>query len=364
MATFNWFGGTGRYSGTHHWDPRGVPGPGDTAVVAGGEAVLLRQDVQATVLLGGNDAGSQPVLDLRNSSLGTVTMPDNLVKPVDMTVPIPPEYGTINVWGQSSIGAITLGDYEAQRRVPPPYGHPSIGAPETLAVNLNGRAALCAGFDVKYGSTLTISGGARSAFVAADSTIEAGRVVINAPLAGQGTISMIAGPTTYTLEAEPGSLELGGRVGRWQHHRYPHRQPADRQAAGVRGPDRIQSQQEHCGSKPLHHRIPERLAQGHFRHRVQLRRRQPHDDAVAGRHDGGPRAPAGHHVVDAGAASPRHGGCHQGRADRRRRDPARLRFRRIWRHPDLAADLTARRLERRARRGAPGRILARVPGTG
>lgn len=213
MATFNWFGGTGRYSGTHHWDPRGVPGPGDTAVVAGGEAVLLRQDVQATVLLGGNDAGSQPVLDLRNSSLGTVTMPDNLVKPVDMTVPVPPEYGTINVWGQSSIGAITLGDYEAQRRAPPPYGHPSIGAPETLAVNLNGRAALCAGFDVKYGSTLTISGGARSAFVAADSTIEAGRVVINAPLAGQGTISMIAGPTNYTFSAEPGSLELGDRVG-------------------------------------------------------------------------------------------------------------------------------------------------------
>ena len=213
MATFNWFGGYGRYSGARHWDPRGVPGQGDTAVVAGGEVVLRWQDVQATVLLGGTDAGSQPVLDLHSSSLGTLTMPDNLQKPVDVTVPIPPEYGEIDVWGQSSIAAINLGDYESQVRAPPPYGHPSIGAPETLTVNLHGRAALSTGFDVKFGSALTVNGGARSSFNATDSTIEAGRVVINAPLSGQSTIAMIAGPTTYTFDADPGSLELGGGVG-------------------------------------------------------------------------------------------------------------------------------------------------------
>jgi len=180
---------------------------------AEGEVVLRRQDVQATVLLGGTVAGSQPVLDLHNSSLGTVTMPDNLVKPVDVTVPILPEYGTINVWGQSSIAAIDLGDYESQVRAPPPYGHYNIGAPETLTVNLNGHAALSAGFDIKYGSTLTVNGGDQSSFDAAGSMVEAGRVVINAPLAGQGTIAMIAGPTDYTFHADPGSLELGGSVG-------------------------------------------------------------------------------------------------------------------------------------------------------
>lgn len=213
MATFNWFGGYGRYSGIRHWDPQGIPGQGDTAVVAGGEAVLRWQDVQATVLLGGTDAGSQPMLDLRNSSLAAVTVPDNLMKPVDVTVPVPPEYGEIDVWGQSSIGAIDMGDFENQVRAQPPYGHPSIGAPETLTANLHGRAALSAGFDVKFGSTLTVNGGARSSFSPTDSTIEAGRVVINAPLAGQGTISLIAGPVTYTSDADSGSLELGGSVG-------------------------------------------------------------------------------------------------------------------------------------------------------
>ncbi len=213
MATFNWFGGYGRYSGARLWVPRGVPGQGDTAVVAGGEAVLRRQDVQATVLLGGTNASSQPALDLRNSSLAAVTVPDNLQKPVNVDVPVPPEYGEINVWGQSSIGAIAMGDYESQVRAPPPYGHYNIGAPQTLTVNLNGRAALSAGFDVKYGSTLTVNGGARSSFSPTDSAIEAGRVVINAPLAGQGTISLVAGPTTYTLDADPGSLELGGSAG-------------------------------------------------------------------------------------------------------------------------------------------------------
>lgn len=213
MATFSWTGGYGRYSAARHWDPRGVPGPGDTAAVASGEAVLRWQDVRATVLLGNTDASAPPALDLRNASLSALTMPDSLPRPVNNTIPIVPEYATVNVWGDSSIGAINVGDQSNTDRAPDPYGHGPIGAPETLTVNLNGRATLTTGFDIKFGTTLTVNGGGRSSFNAADSTLEGSKAVINAPLGGQGTVTMTNGAVDYTGNAATGSLELGGSVG-------------------------------------------------------------------------------------------------------------------------------------------------------
>ncbi len=57
MATFNWFGGYGHFAAARFWDPRGVPGAGDTAVVDAGEVVVAGRQVGATVLLGGPDSG-------------------------------------------------------------------------------------------------------------------------------------------------------------------------------------------------------------------------------------------------------------------------------------------------------------------
>ncbi len=213
MATFTWMGGYGKYSAARHWDPRGIPGAGDTAVIANGEAVLRWQGVQATVLLGNTDAAAPPALDLRHSSLSALTMPDSLSQPVNNTVPIVREYATVNVWGDSSIGAINVGDQSNTVRAPDPYGHGPIGAPETLTLNLNGRATLTAGFDIKLGTTLTVNGGGRSSFDATDSTIEGGRAVINAALGGQGTVTMTNGAVDYTGNATTGVLELGGSVG-------------------------------------------------------------------------------------------------------------------------------------------------------
>ncbi len=213
MATFNWTGGYGKYSAARHWDPRGVPGPGDTAAIASGEAVLRWQDVQATVLLGNTDPSAPPALDLRNASLSALTMPDSLSQPVNNTIPIVPEYATVNVWGNSSIGAINVGDQANTVRAPDPYGHGPIGAPERLTINLNGRATLTTSFDIKYGTTLTVNGGGRSSFDATDSTIEGGKAVINTPLGGQGTVTMTNGAVDYTGSADTGSLELGSSVG-------------------------------------------------------------------------------------------------------------------------------------------------------
>ena len=218
MTSFDWFDGSGRYSVARHWTPRGVPGQADTAVVTGGDVVLSSQDVQAMVIIGTANAGSQPTLDLRNSSLSLLTMPENLPK-FPYTVETPRDYATVNVWGQSSIGAINVGDIANTVRAPDPYGHGPIGAPNTLTVNLNGHTALgpgatlSTGFDVKYGSTLAVYGTSRSSLNASNSIIEGGRVVIDAPLGGHGTIYVTNGPLDYTGNTFTGSLELGGYVG-------------------------------------------------------------------------------------------------------------------------------------------------------
>ena len=213
MTTSTWFGGYGRYGAARYWSPRGVPGTGDTAVIAGGEVVARRQDIAATVKLGGLDAGSQPALDLRNSSVSRLTMPADLPQPPYRPTQSPPEYGTVRAFGHSSIGSLDLGAYASMVRAPDPYGHGDLTARDNLTIALNGSAILDTAFDVKDGSTLTVNGTGASSFNAANSTIEGGRVVVNAPLAGYGTIFMTNGAVEYFGSAQAGTLELGGSVG-------------------------------------------------------------------------------------------------------------------------------------------------------
>ena len=213
MATSTWFGGYGRYGAARHWDPHGVPGAGDTAVINGGEVVVRHGDIAATVVLGGLDAGSQPVLDLHHSSVSQLTMPADLPQPPYATFQSPPEYGTVQVFGHSSIGSLDIGAFASMVRAPSPVGHGNLTAPDILTVALNGAATLDTAFDVKDGSALTVNGAEASSFNAADSTIEGGRVVVNAPLAGHGTILMTNGAVFYWGAAQTGTLELGGSVG-------------------------------------------------------------------------------------------------------------------------------------------------------
>ena len=213
MATSTWFGGYGRYGAARHWDPRGVPGAGDTAVIDAGEAVARRQDIAATVKLGGLDAGAQPVLALHNASVSQLTMPADLPQQPYTTTQSPPQYGTVSVFGQSSIGSLDIGAYANMLRAPSPYGHGPLTAQDNLTITLNGSATLDTAFNVKDGSTLTVNGAEASSFNAANSTIEGGRVVINAPLGGNGTIYMTNGDVQYFGAAQVGTLELGGSVG-------------------------------------------------------------------------------------------------------------------------------------------------------
>jgi len=213
MATFNWFGGYGHFAAARLWNPRGVPGVGDTAVVDGGEVVVAGRQVGATMLLGGPISGCQPVLDLRNASLAGLSMPNALPPPPYDTYVSPTQYGTVNVRGHSSIGSMEVGNFSSQSRGPVGFGHGSLTAPDVLTVNLGGRATLDTRFDVKDGSTLTVNGGDGSSVNADSSVIEGGAVAILAPLAGQGTILMTDGLTTLSGFTNAGTLELGGPVG-------------------------------------------------------------------------------------------------------------------------------------------------------
>ena len=213
MATFNWFGGYGHFAAARLWDPRGVPGTGDTAAVDAGEVVAAGRQVGATVLLGGPDSAGQPVLDLRNASLAGLSMPNALPPPPYDTLASPAQYGTVNVRGHSSLGNMEVGNFSSQSRGPSGIGHGPLTAPDVLTVNLEERAALDTRFDVKDGSTLTVNGGDGSSLDAGASVIEGGAVVVNAPLAGQGTILMTYGLSDLAGYADAGRLELGGPVG-------------------------------------------------------------------------------------------------------------------------------------------------------
>lgn len=216
MTTFNWFGGYGRYGAARFWDPQGMPGAGDTAVVGAGEVIMAGRQVGATVLLGGPDSGGQPVLDLRRASLAGLSMPNALPPPpynTYNTLTSPTQYGTVNVRGQSSIGSIDIGNFSSESRAPAGIGHGPLTAPDVLTVNLEGQARLATRFDVKEGSTLTVNGGDQSSLVAGASVIEGGTVVVNVPLNGQGTILMVNGLGSHEGYGHAGSLELGGPVG-------------------------------------------------------------------------------------------------------------------------------------------------------
>ena len=216
MALFNWFGGPGPYTAARFWGPRGVPaGAGDTGVIGKGEVVVRNRQVAATFDLGGTDAGAPPVLDLVNATVAGLTMPNDLpAGPYATYAPqtAPGEYGTVNVYGHSGIGRVSLGAYAGLSRAPLPSGHGTLFAADTLAVNLQGAAALDASFDVAEGSALTVTGSAMSRLNAGGSVIAGGKAVINAPLAG-GTITMTNGVVSHEGFADVGTLELGGRVG-------------------------------------------------------------------------------------------------------------------------------------------------------
>lgn len=214
MTTATWNGGSGLYATPENWDTGAVPGAGDTAAINSGEALAASEDIPATVVLGGTDPGAAPALDLLSASVGNLVMPHDLPQPPYLSGTSPAQYGTLNVSGDSRAGLIDLGAFaNASRFGPPPYSHPPLFAADNLTVNLGGGSTLAAGFDVREGSTLTVNGDDTSFFEAADSLVEGGKVVIDAPLGGEGRIAMTEGTATYWGAADVGTLELGGAVG-------------------------------------------------------------------------------------------------------------------------------------------------------
>lgn len=223
MATFNWFGGVGRFAAARLWSPRGVPGAGDAAAVGGGDVVIRGRSVGATVVLGGTDAGAPPAVELNRATLAGLTMPGDLPTaaadggPVFGSGGLAPEYGVVNVRGHSGIGSLEVGNFASYvpMSIPGyPHGHGEISVPDNLVANLAPGAQLDTGFEVKEGSTLVVHGGAGSSLHAGNSVIPGAQVVIDVPLLGQGTVTVSGGGLpNEDYEPKPGTLELGGPVG-------------------------------------------------------------------------------------------------------------------------------------------------------
>ena len=218
MATYKWSGATGLWGALRYWmpvdGPVAVPGAGDTGVIQTGEVTMQGLQVTATVRLGSPDGAAPPVLDLNGSTLSVLTMPKGLPPQPYATVTSPVKYATVNVSGQSRIGSINIGAFADMVRAPQPYGHGALKAPDDLTVNLAAGAVLGAGFEVKDGSTLTVNGDTTTGFNAGASVIRGGNVLIGAPLAGTGTITMDNGAIVSSNgDADAGTLELARRVG-------------------------------------------------------------------------------------------------------------------------------------------------------
>ena len=214
MTSATWNGGFGLYGAPENWDTGVVPDAGDTATISSGEALAAFADIPATVLLGATDAGAAPALDLLSASASTLAMPHDLPPPPYSPNTSPAQYGTLNAWGDSRVSLIDLGAFaNASRFGPPPYSHPPLFAADTLTVNLGWDSTLAASFDVREGSTLTVNGDDTSSFKAADSLVEGGTAIVDAPLGGEGRITMTNGSAAYWGAADVGTLELGGAVG-------------------------------------------------------------------------------------------------------------------------------------------------------
>lgn len=214
MTTATWNGGFGLYGAPENWDTGAAPDAGNTATISSGEALAALEDIPAAVVLGGTDPSAAPALDLLFATAGTLTMLHDLPPPPYSPNTSPAQYGILNAWGNDSVGLIDLGAFaNTVRFAPPPYSHGSLFAADNLTVNLGWSSTLAAGFDVREGSSLTVQGDDTSSFNAADNLVEGGKVVVAAPLGGEGRIAMTNGSAAYWGAADVGTLELGGAVG-------------------------------------------------------------------------------------------------------------------------------------------------------
>ncbi len=183
---FTWFGGTGNFRRPNNWSPRGVPMPGDTALIPAGTVRASGGSLAGIdINIGSNVPVNDPILALRNETLGDVQV---------VTLESQPEsdlhanrYGDITVAGTvTAAGAIRVGETSVI----------GSGVPGDLDIRLARGANLdVTGSLVAFAiSAVHITGQPRSTLIN-DGQITAGgaSVEVETPVSGNGTFVVGSG---------------------------------------------------------------------------------------------------------------------------------------------------------------------------
>jgi hypothetical protein len=104
-----WFGGAGNFGHASDWSPKGVPEPGDSAVIAAGTVRASNGSLAGIdINIGSIGPNNDPVLALRNETVGDVLVETTEYRPEDD--PDPTRYADITIAGKvTAAGDIETG---------------------------------------------------------------------------------------------------------------------------------------------------------------------------------------------------------------------------------------------------------------
>src|ERR1700722_12209626 len=152
-----WFGGTGNFSHSSGWSPKGVPESGDSAIITAGTVRASNGSLAGIdINIGSKVPNNDPILALRNETVGDVLVETTESRPEED--PDPTRYADITFAGKvTAAGEIDVGGTNVLGR----------GVPGNLDIRL-ARGATLHVTDSLYGyadSSISITGQPHSVLI-------------------------------------------------------------------------------------------------------------------------------------------------------------------------------------------------------
>ena len=181
-----WFGGTGNFSHSSDWSPKGVPESGDSAIITAGTVRASNGSLAGIdINIGSKVPNNDPILALRNETVGDVLVETTESRPEED--PDPTRYADITFAGKvTAAGEIDVGGTNVLGR----------GVPGNLDIRL-ARGATLHVTDSLYGyadSSISITGQPHSVLINDGQMNALGAdIEIDTSVAGDGNFMIAAG---------------------------------------------------------------------------------------------------------------------------------------------------------------------------